>query len=595
MVALPLVRRMCLISLFIWGLAFSVHAQDLTKEQLEAQIGAATGAEKANLLLKLLDQSPANPEDIAAEVLSIGEAIGDSVIVGKALHRKALSHYFKGEYERSLAIYQRGFRAFEAVSNTDGQAMVLNDIGTLVKKQGDLDGALDYFNQALEISTSGGDSLQIASSLNNMGIVSDVKGDYDEAMRLFSKSASINTSLGNLNALTYNLDNMGMVSSRLEQWSEAESYFLRAADIRRERGDLRAYGIVINNIGEMHAVKGDPTTALPYFEEALDIARETHFADFEQYVLGQISSMHEQRGDYRTALSFFKTQTALSDSLFNETRSRQLVEMETKFDTERKEQTIALQEAKLERNYLLLGGVLVLLGLLIVSFFGYRSRMQLELIQAQTQAYLDSQEQERKRIALDLHDGLGQLISSTRLQVKSNAPSAVYEQQEAMFDEIHQEIRNIAFNLMPTTLLQQGAAAAIQELGRRISETTPVSIQVTALDLDSRLNESAEIAVFRIVQEWLNNVLKYGSPSEIVIQLIGHEDELVMMIEDDGKGFNTNMLSQSEGHGWKNIGTRSRQIGASVQVDSTAGMSGTTFLLKIPVSKVLGSSQISAA
>lgn len=595
----------CLLVFMLTGFPLDGFAQTSQTAQqeaitaLESQIATTEGKEKAELLVQLSEKLASSDIDKAREslyqALTIGESEGDSVLVGRVLHKQALSLYFAGSYESSLMVYQRAFKAFESVQNTDGQALVLNDIGTLVKKQGDLDRALEYFEQALAISESGRDSLQIASSINNMGIVFDVKGDATRAMEHFQRSAAINEKLGNEVGLSYNMDNMGMVSSRMERWKEAEEFFLKAADLRKGYGDLRAYGIVINNIGEMYAIKGDPSTALPYFEQALDIARETRFADFEQYVLGQISTMHELRGDFQTALSYYKTQSSLADSLFNESRSRQLIEIETKFDTERKEQTIALQHAKLERNYLILGGVLVLFALLAVTFYSYRTRMEVKLLNAETKAYLTSQEEERKRIALDLHDGLGQLISSTRMQVKSSLEAEAYAKPEAMFDEIHKEIRNIAFNLMPATLLKKGAAAAIEELGRRIAETSSVSIAVTALDLDERLSENTEITLFRIVQEWLNNILKHSGAAEINIQFIGHTDELVVMIEDDGRGFDPSILDYSNGHGWKNILTRSRHIGGRVLVDSTAENEGTTFILKVPLIQEIGQKDVSAA
>lgn len=591
-----------------------VTAQDITPrdariDSLETQIAASSGPDRIDALVKLgrlvLSTDPARTMALASTALVEAEAAGDSAGIGRALALRSVQQYFAGEYEAALAGYQRGLDASTAAGDAYTQALILNDMGTLEKKLGDLDEALELFEHGLSVARAASDSSQIANSMNNMGIVYDVRGELDRAMELFEASADIKERLGDLDGLTYNLDNMGMVSSRQGRYERAEAYFLRAADIRRDLGDDRGHGIVLNNIGEMYLLRDDHDRALPYFERALEIAQATSYADFEQYIHGKISEVHTALGDYRTALEWFRSGTALKDSLFNEARNRQLTELQTEYETEQKEQTIALQEARiaaqqadLQRNYVLLGALVLLTGLIAVAYYLRKTREQLRIREAEMNASIASQERERRRIAQDLHDGLGQLITTARLHVHPDAdapraplpgtaPPAAPGSRDGVSDEMlremHREVRNIAFNLMPVTLVRNGLVQAVDELGRRAAESGSLCVKVQSHGFDRRSPEYWEIALYRIVQEWLSNVLQYASAEHVDIQITGHEDEIILMVEDDGIGLDVEKLRSSSGSGWSNIQSRARQIDGVVHIDSNPRAGGTTFILRTPV------------
>ncbi len=367
-------------------------------------------------------------------------------------------------------------------------------------------------------------------------------------------------------------------------------YFQRGAAIRGDLGDERGLGIILNNIGEMYALQGRWTDARAQFEQALTMARQTGFADFEPHILGMISTSHEEQGDYRSALDYYRQQAALSDSLYTADRSRQIIEMREQFDAERREQTIALQEAQiaeksaaLQRNYLILGFVILLLGGLTLLYGWQRARQELRIRQAQTAASIDSQERERKRIAQDLHDGLGQLIATARLAATGPAETTSAARTSKILDEMYLELHNIAFNLMPAALSKGGALQAITELAARLSAAGPLEVSVSATHATGPLGEARDVAIYRIVQEWLSNVIKHGRASRVEIQLVGHDDELVLLIEDNGPGFDPGHLVQGQGNGWMNIQARASRVDGLVHVDSRPGGSGSTFIVRMPI------------
>ena len=141
---------------------------------------------------------------------------------------------------------------------------------------------------------------------------------------------------------------------------------------------------------------------------------------------------------------------------------------------------------------------------------------------------------------------------------------------------------------MPATLIKNGIAPAIKELAERLKESGVLNINVQTFDGMIRFSETEEIFLYRAVQEWLNNIMKYAKARTVEIQLVTHPDEFMIMIEDDGTGFDVNTFYNGKGNGWTNIRSRISYVGGRVEIDSQPGYKGTTFIVNIPVnSKIM--------
>ena len=124
---------------------------------------------------------------------------------------------------------------------------------------------------------------------------------------------------------------------------------------------------------------------------------------------------------------------------------------------------------------------------------------------------------------------------------------AIFSSGEKVIGEMYAELRNICFDLMPQTLVKHGLQAALEELATRVTQNTDISCEVLVFELEERLPELLEIALFRIAQEWVNNVLKYAEARELVIQITRETEELTMTIEDDGQGFDPQVFFKGKG------------------------------------------------
>lgn len=341
--------------------------------------------------------------------------------------------------------------------------------------------------------------------------------------------------------------------------------------------------------------------------KALSVAREHQLLLKFENTYQVLAMNYEGLGDFKSASQYYQLWAAAKDSVYQHANSQAIADMETKYETEKKEQqialqgaTISLQKANIQRDYVLIAGLVIVVLLVIIILLLIRSRLrqkqetltkeyELSLREASISATIQSQEGERKRFAQDLHDGMGQLISALRFivlprdgEISSEKNEERLTKAEGIMDSMHKEIRDVAFNLMPQVLIQSGLVPGLREMAGRVNSTGQVKLSVSSYDLPARLDEIQEISLYRVVQEWLNNVLKYAKAESVQLQLVAHENEITLIVEDDGSGFDKVLLENSAGNGWKNILSRLYLIRATAEVDTQPGRRGTTLIVTVP-------------
>lgn len=396
---------------------------------------------------------------------------------------------------------------------------------------------------------------------------------------------------------------LGTVYSNANQYQKAIEQYELARPYREKVGNPFFIAADLQALSDLYYKAGKFREGIKAGEEALAVATEHNMLlKFENTYVG-LAKNYRGLGDHQQASRYFELWAMAKDSIYKNSSASAIAEMQTKYETEKKEQQIALkdlqlsaQRAQLQKTYLVIAALVIIGALIVIAARGRIKRKQLVADQekelAVREAFIDatirSQENERKRFARDLHDGMGQLISSLRLMVNQldrNAPVEakldIAERSERILNEMHTEIRSIAFNLMPQTLIQHGLVPALQEMALRLNQTGEILVTVNGFDIPDRMNEVHEISLYRIIQEWTNNVIKYANASKIQIQLIGHEEEISITVEDNGNGFDTAILQQGEGNGWKNIKSRLNLIKGELELDSRNGYKGTTFMLRL--------------
>ena len=597
--------KLTLTALFVGILTF-VSGQTLKPDSLEALLkNTSNPAERAFLLNQLSfayrTKNFKTSLDYAMEAKKLSGELGNQKEYARSILYAGVSYYYQGNHDLALENWLESLRICESINDSTGIIAALNELGTLEKKNGDLKNSEMHLQRALDLSHATGDSASIANSMNNLGHVFELKNDLEKAMELYRESAVIKEKLGDIYGASFNYDNMGNILSKQQRYDEAQKYFQREIDNFDKLNDRASYAIALNNMGEMYNVKGDYKKSREFLQQSLAVSSEIGFKDLRSHIYNVLSETYRKENNYRKAYDYVMLGIALKDSIFNEQKSKQLLEMRERYETEKKESEIRflkqdneLKDFGLRQNRLFnLGLIVVVLSLLIVGYL-WQNRTKLKqkaelettrasLRESQLQAVINSQEEERKRFAADLHDGLGQIISALRLSLsKENPDKRIVDHALSLLNDMNVEIRNIAFNLMPQSLMKDGLEDALKEFAKRINRSGHIHIHVNAFQLDREMPIEQKVPLYRVCQEWVNNVIKYSNCTRISIQLVQHQEELVLTIEDDGQGFDVERLTQGQGNGWKNINSRIGLIKGFIDIDSLPGRQGTTVVVSVP-------------
>lgn len=201
-------------------------------------------------------------------------------------------------------------------------------------------------------------------------------------------------------------------------------------------------------------------------------------------------------------------------------------------------------------------------------------------------ALLDGQEQERARLARDLHDGLGGLLSGTKIQLTHLNEKIDVHSKKDMEKSIHQldgavdELRRVAHNLMPDLLLKYGLEEALKEYAIRMSNDH-LDIDVQFLSYTNSLDKENQLLVYRIIQELVNNAIKHAQAEQIIIQFVEDNEEYTVTVEDDGKGFDMNNTKLSQSAGLHNIQSRVQFLKGNLNIHSEIDL-GTSIEFQFP-------------
>lgn len=206
--------------------------------------------------------------------------------------------------------------------------------------------------------------------------------------------------------------------------------------------------------------------------------------------------------------------------------------------------------------------------------------------QQRTEAILEAEDRERVRIARDLHDGIGQMLAAARMALgnflaKKNVENEHIQNSLDLLEESIKEIREISHNMMPGALTKLGLSTALKQFVNKINALGVLQIDLQIIGVKERLSEKIETMMYRIVQEILSNIIRHAEATKVNIELVKHENELVLVVEDNGKGFDT-LDAKNHGIGIKNVATRVEYLSGSVNFDSAIGR-GTSVIVEIPL------------
>jgi two-component system, NarL family, sensor kinase len=227
---------------------------------------------------------------------------------------------------------------------------------------------------------------------------------------------------------------------------------------------------------------------------------------------------------------------------------------------------------------------------LVIGFFIYsvmhQQRKLSQWQQARIAAEITTLENERKRIAGDLHDELGPMLSAIKLQINhleptNNAEAAVLEKSSNQIDDIITRFREISYNLLPNTLVRKGFVKATHEFIGKLKNLHDLQIDFSSLDFS--LAPEREVNLYRVVQEIIQNTLKHAQATQLTIRITKKGQDILLQTQDNGIGFNySDKKQQGKGMGLLSLQSRAELLGGQLLVHTKPG-EGTIFEIQIPL------------
>jgi signal transduction histidine kinase len=400
---------------------------------------------------------------------------------------------------------------------------------------------------------------------------------------------------------------LGGIYRKKKEWHNALASYQKANDAAKKMNDHFQTINSEEGLSACYLNIGNLTKARELALHVLNESERINILLLKVQALQLLTEVEEKAGNIDKAYQYQKQFIAISDSVKKEKVQRLMNETEIKYQTEKKQKEILqLQKDKLSQslsikqkstlNYFLIGS---LAALLIVGFLGYRNfrnRQQLAKQQDELQqqriselekdkqlvavdSMLKGQEEERSRLAKDLHDGLGGLLSGIKFSLSNMKDNliitpdnmAVFERSLDMLDTSIKELRRVAHNMMPELLTKFGLDEALKEYCKTVNATNLLLVKYQSVGMNERIEKSSEIIIYRIIQELLNNIMKHAAATEIMVQLVREESRLSIIVEDNGKGFDTAMLKDNKGAGLTSIQSRVDYLKGRLDIHSEAG------------------------
>ncbi len=521
---------------------------------------------------------------------------------GIVTHNYGVLKQQQGDYPAAIEFYTDALRIFEDTQNLTTKVKTLNNLAILYAYVFENEKAERYAREATKLAKKNKDELMVASgTLALVSILVDQK-QFKEAIPLLEEMKKIADKNNFEHHIILYHYNYGVYHAYTEENEKAISDFKQAIQLAESTSNEWEIMRAKLSLAETYLVNQQVEEAHQSALEALDKAKVLESKDSEERLLSLLALIYEKKSDFRSAFQHLNSAYHLRDTLFNEDNQRQIAFLETVYQTEKKEFKIqTLENERKWYTWLAIAAVLILLTALAFALIQYRlaiikkklaekenQRLEKEKQLFATQALLQGQEDERSRMAKELHDGLGGLLSGVKLNLNTmqrkliitEEDGAAFEKSVHLLDESISELRRVAHNLMPESILKFGLDGAINEFVQSMKNEN-LNIIYQSYHIENGLGKQLDISVYRIIQELVNNAIKHSGAKEILVQLRKDENLVILEVEDDGNGFKVNSIEKEKGMGLVGIRSRVDYWKGKLEIDSSD--SGTAVHIEIPV------------
>jgi two-component system, NarL family, sensor kinase len=523
----------------------------------------------------------------------------------------------KNKTDSALFLYHQVLTYYESLSDKVKTAKIMANIGALYADIHNLDKAIEYIHKALKLQRETGNTEGAIVSLINLSLYEINRRNYHEGKKYGEEAIELSK---NYHEVYYAqaLLNTSICYLELKNLAKAFSFTNKAIAIYKQNNSKRGLTVGYRTLAECYISLKQYKQARKYCLMALEQADTSYRTDIRVlYKLLKDVDIHLNL--FEEALYYADKRTQLLTEEIDENWTEKIADADAKYQSEKKEKEILRLNSEKQiaslhikkRNILIYGlfiAIVLLFGIALLYFRHVRNKrtiieqnlelqkqkvtqLENEKLLLATQSVLKGEENERKRLAQDLHDGLGGLLSGTKLALNNVKKNVVlgsdsvkdFNHALKMLENSIGELRRVAHNMMPEALLNLGLQDALKDFCDEIDKVNPIHILFQFVGEFRRVESALEINAYRIIQELINNAIKHSGAKELVLQMIQEKDRLCFIVQDDGKGFDSDYIIRSKGIGLISVKSRVELFKGRMEINSNP-KTGTEITIEFAVS-----------
>lgn len=561
--------------------------------------------------------------DFGKKGLALAKKNGDKKMESTFYKNIGIAHYMGGVHDSARIYLEKAKPIAEELGNYRMQAAIYNAHANIYRVQSLYEQALDNYLNAAKLLEMHNDDQGLTLIYSNIAGVYQIMQNYGQAIDYLKEAeaqALATSDKEGLASVYTSLSDIGL--SQGIPKAESVDYAMKSVDLFQETGNRPSEIKALLTLAKVYYHHGDHTSATPIAEQAVRHSKalnfphliaegsiilsniDLHQGQYERSAAAAMESLETDSTDINIAINAYAnliqanaylghpdlTQKYMShykttvDHYANESYQRSLSELEAQYETGKKEIKIDALE-KQQKLYIMLSisGAIILLIALSFAYIRYRlavskrrfaeaetQRLEQEKQLVAVQATLDGESAERTRLARDLHDGLGSMLSAVKINLPQVKGDAVLEAVDVtrfqkalgMLDDSIQELRRVAHHMMPESLLRYGLKVSLSDFCAAI----PIA-HFHYFGNEARLQGKLETMVYRCIHELVNNALKHGDATQINVQLVQETERISFTVQDNGKGFDKNTVPM--GMGLKNIRQRVDAFDGKMEIYSS--------------------------
>lgn len=541
------------------------------------------------------------------QAIQISHELNDDLLLAKATANTGNCFNYLGQYDSAAYYYETAKSYFEKIQDGYFVARMNDLIQNVFWKLNQFAKGISYGKEASQYFRTEGKEMELGQALVNLANNYQSLQIVDSAMSCYKEGLAIGQRTGFKRLELTCLLGLGAIYFHRYEAENMQPFYQKSFALSKEISDVEGEIISGRGMALYYLLKKDFAKAKNYISESIRMADSVDLKSEKVAGLKVMANILFASNDIVGAEKLLDSSQVLENQLTGEEIQNKTLLIEKKFETQKKETQIQLQKAQLRHkntlNYVFAGTALAILLISLLGYRNYKNKQRLQQTKIDelekekqltaTEAVLKGEEQERTRLAKDLHDGLGGMLSGIKFSLSNMKGNLImtpdnaqaFERSIDMLDSSIKEMRRVAHNMMPEVLVKYGLDTALKEFCNEIDQSGVIHTNYHSMGMDKiSVEQTSAITIYRIVQELVNNAIKHAAATNVLVQTQYSETEknISITVEDDGKGFDKEALKKASGIGWSNIQNRVDFLKGKIDVQTGEGK-GTSVLIEVNV------------